>query len=312
MSREIDERVVAMYFDNRNFEQNAQQTIRTLDELKASADMKGVEKGMEMFGQIGEKLNLDKVSKSAQKLKTAISGIGSVVKTAFNAGPIDNMFRAFENFKNNYFDKMLGFDLANKLVNSIENTLRSLTIAPISAGYNQYEQSMDSIKTIMSSTGESLDVVKAKLEELTAYANDTIYSLGDMTSNIGKFTNAGVPLNDATNAMIGLANATAQAGQGAAQASMAMYNVAQAIGVGKMTTIDWKSLENANIATQKLKRTFLETAAAAGSLETKIVDGETTYWTKAEKGSKAMEVTTENFRETLSKDWLTKEAMLVS
>ena len=310
MSRELDERVVAMYFDNRNFEKNAQQTIRTLDELKASADMKGVEKGMEMFGQIGEKLNLEKVSKSAQKLKTALSGIGSVVKTAFNAGPIDNMFRAFENFKNNYFNKMLGFDLANKLVSNIENTLRSLTITPITAGYGQYEQSMDSIKTIMSSTGESLDTVKAKLGELTTYANQTIYSLSDMTSNIGKFTNNGVALDKATNAMIGLANATASAGQGAAQASMAMYNVAQAIGVGKMTTIDWKSLENANIATKELKQTFIETAAAAGTLERKVVDGEVQYWTKAEKGSKAMQVTYENFRETLSKDWLTKEAMI--
>ena len=316
MSREIDERIVAMYFDNRNFEKGAQQTIQTLDELKKGMNFEGLSKGSKSFTDLSKKLNLEKVQKSADKLKTTFGGVGDAIKKAFSLGPIDNVFHALDNFKNKYFDRVLGFDIAQKLASSLENTFRNLTIAPISAGWSQYENTMDSVKTIMSSTGESIDTVKAKLNEMTEYANKTIYSLNDMTSNLGKFTNNGVKLDDATNAMIGLANAAADAGQGAQQASMAMYNVSQAIGVGKMLSIDWKSLENANIATVKLKQTLIDSAVAAGTLDKKMVKNaktgkeEVQYWTKAEKGAKAAQVTVEGFRDSLSKGWLDKQALL--
>lgn len=316
MSREIDERIVAMYFDNRNFEKGAQQTIQTLDELKKGMNFEGLSKGSKSFTDLSKKLNLEKVQKGAEKLKTTFGGVGDAIKKAFNLGPIDNVFHALDNFKNKYFDRVLGFDIAQKLASSLENTFRNLTIAPISAGWNQYENTMDSVKTIVSSTGESIDTVKAKLGEMTEYANKTIYSLNDMTSNLGKFTNNGVKLDDATNAMIGLANAAADAGQGAQQASMAMYNVSQAIGVGKMLSIDWKSLENANIATVKLKQTLIDSAVAAGTLDKKMVKNaktgkeEVQYWTKAEKGAKATQVTVEGFRDSLSKGWLDKQALL--
>ena len=59
---------------------------------------------------------------------------------------------------------------------------------------------------------------------------------------------------------------------------MAMYNISQAIGVGKMTSIDWKSIENANMATKELKKTFIEVAAAQNNLKKVEKDGVTTYY----------------------------------
>jgi len=320
MSREVDERVVAMYFDNKDFEQKASKTINTLNTLKQSANMEGIGKGFDIFEKFGKTSNFDKVTQSASKLRNVLGTFGNTMRQAFNLTPLNALYNGLENFKRNYFDRMIGFDIAGKLASGFENAIRGLTIAPVSAGWGQYENTMDSVKTIMSSTGETIETVKTELAGLTEYANKTIYSLNDMTSNIGKFTNNGVKLKDATNAMIGLSNATADAGQGAQQASMAMYNMSQAIGVGKMTTIDWKSFENANVATKKLKQVFIDSAVASGTLEKKItkttdaVTGlekeEVTYWTKAEKGSNAVQVSFENFRETLNKDWLTKDAML--
>ena len=317
MSREIDERIVAMYFDDKNFSSGAQQAIKTLDELKKSCNMEGVGKGLETFSDVTKKMNLDDLRKKTNNVKSAFESLGGVMKKVFGAAlsPIQSVKHEIDNL-NGYIGKVFGIDLASKIVGSLENVFRSLTVAPISAGWGQYENTMDSIKTIMSSTGENIDTVKGKLAEMTEYANQTIYSLNDMTSNLGKFTNNGVKLNDATNAMIGLANATADAGQGAQQASMAMYNVSQAIGVGKMTTIDWKSLENANIATKKLKQTFIDAAVAHGTLTKKVEKDKQTgeevvkYFTKAEKGSKSVEVSVENFRETLNKGWLDKTSMM--
>ena len=315
MNREVEERIVAMYFDNKDFEKNAKETIDTLGQLKKELNFEDSAKGFSAFDKISKSLNFDKANQGLRKMKSTLTTMGNVFKKIFEVTPIDNAYRALKNFKNKYFDRVIGFNIANKLVNSIESAFRKLTIQPISAGWSQYESKMDSVKTIMSSTGESLDVVNNKLEEMTGYANKTIYSLTDMTSNLGKFTNNGVDLERSVKAMEGIANATADAGQGAQQASMAMYNISQAIGVGKMTTIDWKSLENANIATTKLKNTFLEMAALQGKIEKKVAkDGSITYMlTKGEDGEKlkeAVELTAANFREYLSKGWLDKETML--
>lgn len=319
MNREVEERIVAMYFDNQDFEKNAKTTIDTLGQLKNSLDLgKEAEKGFSVFEKLGKTLNFDKANQGLQKMRNTLGGMKNIFSKVFNLGPLDNAYRALDNFKSRYFDRVLGFDIAGKLASSLENAFRSLTIGPISAGWSQYESKMDSVKTIMSSTGESMEVVEKHLQDMTNYANQTIYSLTDMTSNLGKFTNNGVKLEDAVKAMEGIANATADAGQGSAQASMAMYNISQAMGVGKMTTIDWKSLENANIATVKLKDTFLEMAAAQGKLrkETKKVGNEikTSYWLETDeegkKLKKAVELNASNFREYLSKGWLDKETML--
>ena len=316
MNREVEERIVAMYFDNEDFEKNAKTTIDTLGQLKEGLNLEESAKGFNVFEKLGKTLNFEKASANLSKVKNGISSIKNTFKNAFKIGqePLHEAEGLFKQL-NGYITKYIGFDVAGKIVNSIKNAVRSLTIQPITAGWNQYESTMDSVKTIMSSTGESIDTVTMHLQNMTEYANKTIYSLTDMTSNLGKFTNNGVELERSVTAMEGIANATADAGQGAQQASMAMYNISQAIGVGKMTTIDWKSLENANIATQKLKKTFLEMAALQGRIEKQTNGaGMVTYMlTKDENGEKlkeAVELTTANFREYLSKGWLDKETML--
>jgi len=45
MSTTIDQRVVEMQFDNKNFERNVQTSLSTLDKLKSSLNMNGATKG---------------------------------------------------------------------------------------------------------------------------------------------------------------------------------------------------------------------------------------------------------------------------
>ena len=316
MNREVEERIVAMYFDNEDFEKNAKTTIDTLGQLKKGLDLEDSAKGFETFEKIGKTLNFSQAQQGLTKVKNGLFTVKNKMKDAFSIGekPIKEA-EGFLKKLNGYITKYVGFDVASKIVHGFENTIRKLTVQPLLDGFKQYESTMDSVKTIMSSTGESMDVVKKHLADMTNYANQTIYSLTDMTSNLGKFTNNGVDLERSVKAMEGIANATADAGQGAQQASMAMYNVSQAIGVGKMTSIDWKSLENANIATQKLKSTFLEMAAIQGKIEKKTEsDGSISYFLTKDENGKALkesiQLTTANFREYLSKGWLDKETML--
>jgi tape measure domain-containing protein len=312
MSREIDERIVAMYFDNEQFEKNARQSMKTLDELKQGLDFEGVGESFQQVQKMTSKgFGMKDSTKQVGFFSKALTGMGKAAKSAFNVAtmPIQALGNGLKTLEG-YVGKVLGFNLASKLVNTGETVIRAFTIDPMRSGWNEYELKMDSIKTIMSGTTEEfkkqmgaaytesahLEAVKDALEQLNKYADQTVYSFSDMTSNIGKFTNNGVKLEDAVMAMKGISNAAAQAGQGTQQASMAMYNLSQAISVGKLTTMDWKSIENANMATQQFKQTFIDMAAAMGKLEKK---GDQ-YFTTTKKH---MEVTAENFRNTLSEGW---------
>lgn len=326
MSREVDERIVAMYFDNKDFEKKAQTTIKTLGDLKNNLNIEKSIKGFDTLKKASESLKLDDMERKVKNLQNTFRGFGDTVRNVFNigTGPLNSLHSLFNTFQS-YVTKFIGFDIAGKLVNGLESAIRQLTVAPVMSGWNEYEQKMDSIKTIMSGTGESLGVVTSKIQELNKYADQTIYSFSDMTANIGKFTNNGIELDKATSAIKGVANATADAGQDAQKASQAMYNMSQAIGVGKMQMIDWKSIENANIATPRLKQAFMEAGVAYGRL-TKELDkqtGELKYYLrdqvtgkkkKAPKGSgtKWYEVNVQNFRDTLKEDWLDNSSMLAA
>ena len=48
MSKTVDERVVEMRFDNKQFEQNVQTSLSTLDKLKRSLNLDGAAKGLEI------------------------------------------------------------------------------------------------------------------------------------------------------------------------------------------------------------------------------------------------------------------------
>ncbi len=319
MSRSVDERIVALHFENQEFEKGAKDSIKTLEELKKSLDFNGVGESFEQVSKATKNgFGLQDTTKQTNLFTKALKGLGNVASYPFQA-----LNAGISQF-NSYLRTYLGFDLAGKLVNTARQVTNAFTIDPMRTGWNEYELKMDSIKTIMSGTeGEyrkiladqyteeaHLEVVKDRLEQLNKYADETIYSFQDMTSNIGKFTNNGVALDKAVSAMKGISNAAAKAGQGTNQASMAMYNLSQAIGVGKLTTIDWKSIENANMATLELKNSFIDVAKAMGKVKEK--EGKIYALDKNGNINKKAEITAENFRNTLSEGWADSDVIVAT
>ena len=102
--------------------------------------------------------------------------------------------------------------------------------------------------------------------------------------------------------MQGIALWAARSGANANEASRAMYNLSQALSTGAVKLIDWKSIENANMATAEFKENAIETAVALGKLK-KIGDG--VY--KTMQGN-AVSVT--NFNSALSDSWLTSDVLI--
>ena len=285
MSREIDERVVEMRFDNRQFESGVQTSLSTLDRLKKGLNLDGAAKGLDQLGTAAKKCDMSMLGRSVETVQAKFSAFEVVAMTALS-------------------------NITNSAVNAGKRLLSSLTIEPISTGFNEYELKMGSIQTIMASTGESLDKVNQKLDELNRYSDRTIYSFSDMTSNIGKFTNAGVKLDDAVAAIQGVSNVAAVSGANANEASRAMYNFAQALSAGHVKLIDWKSIENANMATVEFKNQLLEAAVAAGTVE-KTTDGMYQVLTKNGQGGTMKETidATHMFNDSLAYQWMTTEVL---
>ena len=278
MSKTIDEKVVEMRFDNKHFESNVQTTMSTLDKLKAKLNLTGASKGLENVSTAAKKVNMDGL----------VSGLNTV----------HSKFSALE---------VIGvgalLNIGNAAANAGKRLVASLSgIQAAMAGFNEYSMTMNTVQTLVNSTGKSIKEVESQLKELDEYADKTVYSTADMFNNIYKFTNAGIDLDTAKTAMIGIANATAYAGQGAQQASIAYYNLAQSMSMGYLTTIDYKSLNLANIATKEFKQRMADAAVAAGTLK-KV--GDDLYSTgKKEYSLQAL------FTEGLKDQWATTNVMM--
>lgn len=285
MSTTVDSRVVEMSFDNKNFESNVQTSLGTLDKLKQSLNLNGSAKGLENIDAAAKKVNIGMLGDAVETVKHKFSAFEVIAITALA-------------------------NITNSVVNAGKQMLRSLSLDPIMDGFKEYELKMDSVQTIMAGTGAPLETVMDKLNELNTYADKTIYSFADMTTNIGKFTNAGVSLDNSVKAIQGVANVAAVSGANAQEASRAMYNFAQALSAGYVKLIDWKSIENANMATVEFKTQLLESAVAAGKLE-KTADGMYKVLTTNIQGSTMDDLidATHNFNDSLSYQWMTTDVL---
>lgn len=279
----IDERIVKMVFDNSSFEHKIASTITSLTKLNQTTE------------QIGKDSGGGLSSLSDAFTKTEI--------TATQAGfHIQDVWLKMAS--------ILEYQIAGKIVNTGKKIASALTVEGIGDGFKEYELKMGSIQTIMAGTGESLSKVNGYLNELNTYSDKTIYSFADMTNNIGKFTNAGVKLNDAVAAIKGIANEAAISGANAQEASRAMYNFSQALSAGYVKLIDWKSIENANMATKGFKDTLLEVASTVGTVE-KQADGMYKVLTTNAQGKTMDDLVsgTKNFNDSLQQQWMTTEVL---
>lgn len=283
MSREIDERVVEMRFDNSAFERGVAKTLETIQKLKDALKFEGATKGLEEIQNASE-ISFDDMYNSVNSIAERFSYLGLMGMRAVS-------------------------NITDRIVNMGIATVRSMTfIDQMSSGWQRYAQKTTAVQTIMAATRKEfegaenqMELVNDQLDRLNWFTDETSYDFVDMVSNIGKFTSNNVKLETAVTAMQGLALATSVAGGSTGEFSRAAYNLAQALGAGTVRLQDWMSIENANIATAEFKETMMEAAVAAGKLR-KESDG--VYRTL--RGTK---VTVENFRETLQDKWFTADVL---
>jgi len=273
MSKSIDERVVQMTFDNKSFERNVSTSLTTLKKLKSG-------------------LMFDKSTKSLANLN----------KTTKNVS-FDGLARGVETISNRFTNMgIVGVTVIQNLTNSAmragKKIVSALTIDPVKAGFEEYEIKMNAIKTILSNTkgnGTTLDDINDALQDLNDYSDQTVYNFAQMTDMVGKFSAKTGDLEGSVSIVKGMANLAAQAGVGNQQLQNTLYQMSQIS--EKVTLMDWKSIENANLATISFRDDLFDMAK-----EMHVFDNIPGLLESIENG-------TLTFRDSISKGWMTKDVL---
>ena len=242
MSKTIDQRVVEMRFDNKQFESATAQSMSTIDKLKQKLNFTGASKGLEEVSSAAKKVDMSGLGSAVEAVRVKFSSLQVIGVTALT-------------------------NIANSAVNAGKRIVSALTIDPVMTGFQEYETQINAIQTILANTsnaGTTLGQVNAALDELNTYADKTIYNFTEMTRNIGTFTAAGVDLDTSVSAIKGIANLAAVSGSTSQQASTAMYQLSQAIAAGRVSLEDWNSVVNAGMGGKVFQDALKNTAKAMG------------------------------------------------
>ena len=269
MSTTIDQKVVEMRFDNKQFESGVAETMSTLEKLKQGLKFQGAAKGLEEIDGAAKRCNLGVIGDAVHQVGLKFNAMYSIA---------DQALRRITDSAMMYGKRIVS----------------ALTIDPIKMGFKEYETQINAVQTILANTeskGKTLDDVNGALDELNAYADKTIYNFTEMTRNIGTFTAAGVDLDTSVSAIKGIANLAAVSGSTSQQASTAMYQLSQALASGTVKLMDWNSVVNAGMGGQVFQDALKETARVHGVAIDDLI---------AKEGS---------FRETLSHGWLSSEIL---
>ena len=296
----IDNRIVTMQFNNRDFETNARTSLTTLQKLKesmnfgsiASGTMRGLgsigsalgkfgrmtpfaplisgaQKGFSLIGGVIDKLGIKNPFRSGvqgasdlQRAAQAAAGPGGMGMLEGGVTAVSGKFVALSTIAITALS-----NITNRAINAGSTFLKSFSVGPIMDGLHEYETNLQAIQTVQANTDQPLSKINKSLDELNKYSDQTIYNFGEMARNVGTFTAAGVNLETSVSSIKGIANLAALSGSTSQQAATAMYQLSQAIASGRVGLMDWNSVVNAGMGGKKLQNALAQTAVAMGKIE---------------------------------------------
>ena len=272
----VEDLIVAMGFDNKQFEAAVKISMATLGQLKQNMNFGGQKNGIDQMADSAAKFNAAPMLSGADQISAKFLAMSTIAITALS-------------------------NIVNKAVDAGLNVAKAFTVAPVAQGFEEYETKIGSIQTILSNTAqnygseeEALGDITKNLEELNKYADLTIYNFADMTKNIGLFTNAGIGVESATKMIKGFSNEAAASGTSAEKAAGAAQQLSQGLSTGVVTAQDWISLTTAGMGSTNMKNGIVEIAEAMGAFEGKGITA-----TEAAK----------DFKGSLEKKWLSADVM---
>ena len=242
MSRNVDERIVEMRFENDQFESGVSKTLSSLDKLTEKLKFKGAESGMAALEGKANSFNMDRMGSAAETVTNKFSALEVAGITAIAS---------------------IAHAATTTAINVGKKLFNKYMIKPISDGFKEYELIQNTIQTIYTNTkdkGTTINDIEQGLDELNEYADKTIYVMSDMTRAIGQFTNAGIDFNTSKAAVVGFANLAAAVGATNEQLSRVEYQSSQAMSAGVFRLLDWNSIQNSPLGGAFFQKALIKNA----------------------------------------------------
>lgn len=264
MSKQIENNVVQMTFDNKDFEKNISTSSKSIEKLNEQLKFKDASEGFKDLEKYANNVNFDGLNKAINNINSVFTVTGKLAK--------------------NIVDDIAGY-LENKISSAVSTVSRSINyVFDPSFGMQKYEQYTTALLSMTSNLsdydklhfkdnfGSELEFVEHYIETLALYADETSYSMTDMVDTMAKFAANNVDIAQSSSAMMGLANMAAVAGQNAKTATASMYQLAQAFGTGYVRYQDWaQAFTLKNIATKESKEIFLKAAQEMHTINEKDI-----------------------------------------
>ena len=150
MSATIDERVVEMKFNNKDFEQNAKESISTIERLKQALNFTSSSQGLDEVQNAVKRVDMNGLGNAVDSVKLKFSALQVAAITALT-------------------------NIVNKAVNAGQQIAKSFTLDPIIQGFNEYELKMGSIQTILANTQNQTGTVSQKaVQEVNTAAEQAV------------------------------------------------------------------------------------------------------------------------------------------
>ena len=170
MSKTIDEKVVSMQFDNRNFEKNVATTMSTLDKLKTKLNLNGASKGLENIDAAAKKVDLSNVSNAAENLRVKFSVLDVVGVTAISR-------------------------ITNTMMNFASKTLSFLTNGIVQGGINR-AMNIENARFQLQGLLKDETAVAAVMQNVKDSVDGTAYSLDAAASVASQLAASGMKAGD--------------------------------------------------------------------------------------------------------------------
>ena len=286
--KQVETKVVQVRFDNSKFSKNINKTIKECEKFDKSLQFKSSKNNIKDIQKALDDIELKQLNSELDDTNKSLNKLTISFKDLLKIKLLSKAMDVVISKTNAMIKSMLG----------IHNVV---------AGWQQYETQMTNVGGILNQVqdkGYGLEDVASAMERLRWYTDETSYSFTTLSNGIRQFVIAGIDLNKAAEAAMGVTNLAGSAKVfDEYKIQSAMDAVSKAMQTGYMDVQKWTSLTNtAGIVTEDFSNLLLEEAAAQGKL-VKSAAGQ--YKTK--KSGKL--VTTENIRSTLSDKWLSADVL---
>lgn len=161
MSSTVDERVVEMTFDNKQFEQGVSTTIKSIDELKKSLKFDNASKGLDDFQRSINTIDLSSITESVEFVKERFSFFG----------------KWLTNFSDDVYGYVKGRVVG--VINDLKDVLYIDTHQAM-AGLKEYETKMDAIQVLKGAvlTGGDMTITPEIDEKAKQIVYEGMYGTG--------------------------------------------------------------------------------------------------------------------------------------